>query len=145
MLEPVAKLVVNFADDFGASGGEILVRFGRFVDENEGGFVANADAVKECAFKTGFFNEPARIDFITVVAAVDRVTFVFGGVSFVVGEVDILEEGAGAGGGKGVGKFVGADTRDDIANALGREIGTVVFSDIAFDRIVKRTRHLALF
>ena len=64
MFEPVAKFVVNFADDFVAGFFEVFVAGGGLVDEDEGGFFVDAKSVEELAFEAGLFDEPARVDFV---------------------------------------------------------------------------------
>ena len=58
MFEPVAEFIVDFADDFAASFGEVVIAGSRFVNKDERGFVADTDTMDEFAFETGLFNEP---------------------------------------------------------------------------------------
>ena len=97
MFEPVAEFIVDFADDFAAGFCEVVVGGSGFVDENEGGFTAHADAVKEFAFETALFDEPAGVDFEAVFAGVDGIAFLGGDFGAFFGEIDVVEERAGAG------------------------------------------------
>ena len=53
--------------------------------------------MEEFAFESGLFNEPAGVDFVTVLTVMNGVAFVGGDFGGFFGEVDIMEEGAGAG------------------------------------------------
>ena len=97
LFEPIAEFVVDLAGDFAAGFGEVVVGGGGFVDEDEGGFVADTDAVEEFAFETCLLNKPAGVDFVAVFAVMNWVAFVGGDFGLFFGEVDIVEEGAGAG------------------------------------------------
>lgn len=143
LLEPIAEFVIDFADDFFASFGEVGVGSGGFVDEDEGGFVTDAHAVKELTFEAGLFDKPTRVDFVAIFAVMDWVAFVGGAFGFWFGEVNVFEERAGAGFVAGVGEFVGANLTDNIADTLRSEIGELMVGNIAFDRIIKGARHLA--
>ena len=131
--------------DFGASGGEVVVTGGGFIDEDKGGGVADADAVDEFTFETALFDQPAGVDFEAVVTVVDGDIFGFGGFGFVFGEVDVFKERAGGSFLGWVGELVTSDGRDDVADAGGGEVGTVVLVDVAFDRVVKWAGHSAWF
>ena len=85
LFEPITKFVVDFVGDFGASLGEVGVGFSGFVDEDEGGFAADTDAVEELAFEAGLFDKPTGVDFVAVFATVDGIAFVFGDLGFVGG------------------------------------------------------------
>ena len=97
MFEPITIHVVDFADDFVAGLGEVVVRLGGFVDEDERGFVADADAMKKLARKAGVLDEPAGIDFVAVFAAINGVALGLGEFGLFVGEVDVFEERTRAG------------------------------------------------
>ena len=144
LFEPIAEFVVNFAHDVGTGGGEVGVASGGLVDKNKRGFVADAEAMKELVFESGLFDKPGGVDFVAVFAAMDGVTFEFGGISLGATEVDVFEEGASARLFARVGELVGTNSTNDIADALGGEIGEGVVVDISFDRAVKWTRHLTL-
>ena len=101
-----------------ASFGEVCVRFGRFVDEDERSRVANTNTMNELAFEAGLFDEPGDIDFVAVFTTMNGVTFVFGELGFLVGEIDILKEGTGASLFARIGEFVCANLRNDVADAL---------------------------
>ncbi len=51
---------------------------GGFVDEDERGLLADADAVEEFAFESGLLDEPAGVNFGTIFAAMYGIVFVFG-------------------------------------------------------------------
>ena len=78
--------------DFGAGSSEVVVTCGRFIDEDEGGSVADADAVEEFTFEAALFDQPAGVDFEAVVTVVDGDIFGFGSFSFVLSKVDVLEK-----------------------------------------------------
>ncbi len=78
LLEPIAKFVVDFGDDFGAGGGEVGIGGGGFVNEDEGGFGVDAEAMEEGAFESDLLDKPSGIDFVTVGTMMDGVAFVFG-------------------------------------------------------------------
>ena len=110
---------MDFIYNFGAGGGEVLVAGGGFVDEDEGGFRVDADAVEELAFQVTLFDEPAGVDLEAIVAVVNRVALGFGCGGRFLGEVDIFEERAGGWLDFRVGKLVGANVAYDVADALG--------------------------
>ena len=64
LLEPETEHVVDATSDFVASHGKIIERLGGFVDEDEGCFFADADAVEKLTFETGLFDEPSGVDFV---------------------------------------------------------------------------------
>lgn len=97
MLEPKTKFIVDFAGDFAAGFGKVVVRGSRFVDKDEGGFVADADAVKELAFEAALFDEPTGVNLVAVFALVNWVAFLFGDGCGVAIEVNVVEERARAG------------------------------------------------
>ena len=101
--------------------------------------------MKKFTFETGLFDEPARIDFVAIVATVDWITFVFGDFSIFIGKVDIFEKGAGAGFNQRVWQFVGANSRDNSADAIRTEVSAIVIGDVSFDGIIEWTEHLAGF
>ena len=143
MFEPVAVNIVDFVYDFFAGGGEILVRFGGFVDEYECSFGVDAETMEKFIGKASFFDKPAGIDFVAIFAVINRITFGFGNFGFCFGEIDVFEEGARAGFLQWIGEFVGTDGADDGADALGGEISRVVIGDVFFDGAVERAGHLA--
>ncbi len=66
LFEPVAEFVVDFADDFGAGALEVGIGLGRFVNQNEGGFFIDAEAVKRLAGEVALFEKPGGVDFDAV-------------------------------------------------------------------------------
>lgn len=82
--------------------------------------------MEKLPLEAGLLDEPAGVDFESVVAVVNRVAFGFGGSGFGLGEVNILEERAGGRGGGWVGELVCADGRDDGTDGGGRIVGDVV-------------------
>ena len=143
MFEPEAEFVVDGADDFAASLGEVLIAASRFVNKDEIGLFVDADAVKEFTGETTFANQPAGVDFVAILAAVDGVAFVGGGFGLFVADVDIFEEGAGAGLFEGIGEFVGTDGGDDGTDAGGGKISKSVVGNVALDGVVEGAGHLA--
>ena len=144
LFEPIAEFIIDCINDFAASFGEILVTLGGFIDEDKGGFFVHAHAVEKFALEAGLFDKPTGVDFVAVFAAVDWITLVFGSVGFFVGEIDVFEEGAGAGFFEWVGKFVGTDGADDLTDALGAKVGAIIGFDVSFDRIIEWSGHLSL-
>ena len=123
MFEPETEFIINSADDFGASFDEVVVGFGRFVDEDDWCGIADADAVEEFAFEAGLFNEPRGADFILTWFAVNLPAFFGGFFGFDVVDVNVFEERACRGDGVRVGKFVGANLADDFADTFRAKVG----------------------
>ena len=63
--------------------------------------------MKEFAFETALFDEPSRADFVAIFAVADRDAFVGGFFGGFFGEINVVEEGAGASFLEGIGEFVG--------------------------------------
>ena len=66
LFEPVAEFVVDFADDFGAGALEVGIGLGGFVNQNEGGFFIDTEAVKRFSGEVALFEKPGGIDFDAV-------------------------------------------------------------------------------
>ena len=142
MFEPETEFVVNFAHDFIACFGEVGEGFGRFINEDEGGFVTNPYAVQELTFEASLLDEPGGVDLVAVGATTYRNTFVFGDFGLSVGKVNVFEERARAGFAEGVGELVGANGAYGVANGLGAKVGDVVHGEVVFDRGVEWAGHL---
>ena len=104
----------------------------------------DAEAVEEFALEAALFDEPAGVDFVAVLAAVDWVALFFGFFGGFVGEVDIFKERAGAGGCERIGEFDGADSGDDFADAGRAKVGDAVVRNVALYRVVEGAAHLAV-
>ena len=101
--------------------------------------------MEKFAFETALFDEPAGVDFVAIFAVMDWIAFVGGSFGGFFAEIDIVEERTGASDFEGVWEFVGADSGNDVADALRTEVGEVVVGDVFFDGIVEWARHGALF
>ena len=142
LFEPIAEFVVDFGDDFFAGGSEVAERFGGFVDENEGSFATDADAMEELTFESGLFDEPSGADFVAFWSLADGKTFVGDALGFVFADINIFEKRARASFFDGVGELVGTDLTNDVSDALRGEVSEIVVGNVAFDGIVEGAGHL---
>ena len=75
---------------------------------------------------------------------IDGIALRVGKGSFFFGEINVFEERNRRRLNGWVREFVSTNGGDNLANLRGREIGDMMFGDIALDGVIKRTRHLAL-
>lgn len=77
MFEPITELVVNFRSDGAASFGEVCVRSSRFIDEDKGGLLIDAETIEELTFEASLFDKPAGINLVAILTVMNRIAFAF--------------------------------------------------------------------
>ncbi len=87
------------------------------------------------------FEEPSGVDFDAVGTFAHWDAAVAGDFGLGFGKVDVFEERARRGFFGRVGEFIGANGRNDSADASRAEVGQVVVGHVVFDGSVKWARH----